>query len=99
MSNKVIYKFYWDCGRVGDIDGLFIATEEEVTAQIGEEVYFGEVLGKHSEIYGTLNAEDLTVVSDIQSEVEVVSWVFAGATTLAGYNPLEYMEDVEDEDL
>ena len=51
---KKLYKFYWDCGRQGDIESIFIATEKDIKANIGEEVYFGEILGKHSEIYGIL---------------------------------------------
>ena len=54
MSKDCLWKFHWDCGRAGDVEGLFIATEEEVENLIGSEVYFGEILGKHSEVYGTV---------------------------------------------
>ena len=52
---KAIYQFHWDCGRMGDIAGLFVASKQDVQDAIGKEIYFGEVLGKHSEVYGTLD--------------------------------------------
>ena len=32
---KNLYKFHWDCGRQGDVNGLFVATQEEVDNLIG----------------------------------------------------------------
>lgn len=26
---KKLYSFYWDCGRMGNLEGLFIAEESE----------------------------------------------------------------------
>ena len=48
-----LYKFHWDCGRMGNLDGVFIAEPKEIEALIGKEIHFGEVLGKHSDIQGT----------------------------------------------
>ena len=59
-----LYKFYWDCGRMGYLDGLFIAEESDLEEAYDKEVYFGEVLGIHSEIYGTLNRDDISLISD-----------------------------------
>lgn len=83
---RALYRFYWDCGRQGRVEGLFVAAVDEVAAAIGKEVYFGEILGKHSEVYGTLEAKDLTVVSEDQ---ERIAWLveLLGAQ-LSGYNPL-----------
>ena len=39
-----------DFGRMGELQGLFVAEELDVQDLIGKEVYFDEVLGKHSEI-------------------------------------------------
>lgn len=33
----------------------------------GVEVYFGEIAGKHSEIYGTLDEEDIELITDLDS--------------------------------
>jgi hypothetical protein len=82
-----LYKFYWDCGRMGWLDGLFIADEAEVAAAIGKTVDFGEALGKHSEVYGTLEACDVKLIplSDA-TLVELVATL--GKETLCGRNPL-----------
>lgn len=65
---KSLYKFEWDVGRMGELDGLFVAYDKEVKAAIGKEVYFGEVLGKHSEIYGELEESELTKI-DVEKDV------------------------------
>lgn len=67
---KKLYKFKWDCGRMGVVDSLFIALEENVEKAIGAQVDFGEILGKHSNVYGTLKQSDLTIVSDDQGFIE-----------------------------
>lgn len=88
---KYLWKFYWDCGRMGGIDGLFVATEKEVEDAIGREVYFGEILGKHSDIYGTLDSEDVEKI-DLDSEtVEKVSKILGNSW--GGYNPLYYIDE------
>ncbi len=89
---KTIYKFRWDCGRVGDIWGLFIALEEDVQAAIGSSVYFGEVPGKHSEIYGTLDESDLEIRTQDQAFIAKFEEII-GTGTISGLNPLDYLED------
>ncbi len=90
-----LYSFFWDCGRMGEVEGLFVADSEDVENAIGAAVYFGEILGKHSEIYGTLEEEDLTVVSDDQEKIQ---WLVdtIGYSTISGYNPLEYLPEEEE---
>lgn len=98
---KKLYRFSWDCGRAGEVEGVFIADAETVTKAIGSSVYFGEILGKHSEVYGTLEEKDLKVLSDDQefiTKCEVVfnaaksdQWSVAG--TISGYNPFDYMQN------
>lgn len=95
MNN--LYSFYVDCGRMGSLDGLFIATKEEVDKAIGKEVYFGEVLGKHSDVQGTLEAHEITLVSSDQDKVEWLLGLLG--TCVSGFNPLEYIsQDDEDYD-
>lgn len=91
MSKK-LYSFHWDCRRMGDLTGVFIAEENEVKALIGKEVYFGEVLGKHSEIEGTIDAEDFTVRSDDQDLIAKLMGVFDGGH-IDGINPFHFLED------
>ena len=80
---KTVYKFQWDCGRQGEVEGLFISNPETVERAIGETVYFGEILGKHSEIYGDLEAKDLKVVS-----VDEAVIAFIEEHGPFGHNPL-----------
>lgn len=82
--DEVLYKFYWDCGRQGDVEGIFKAKKSFIESVIGNEIYFGEILGKHSEVYGTLDEEDLEIISE--DPIVVMN------TPESGYNPLEYMQ-------
>ncbi len=87
---KNLYSFYWDCGRMGNLEGLFIAEESDVQNIIGKEVYFGEVLGKHSEVSGVVDKEDIEVVSEDQEKVEWLENLLG--STVSGYNPLAYYD-------
>lgn len=80
---------------MGYLDGLFVATQEQVDEAIDKEIYFGEVLGKHSDIYGPLSKEDLEEI-DIGEEA-VAKIVAITGTTLSGYNPLEYYESAKED--
>lgn len=92
---KLLVKFHWSCGRQGDVDGLFIVEKDVLEKGYGKRVYFGEILGKHSEIYGTLTREDITVKSEDQDFIAKVEELLGA--DLSGYNPFGYMGD-EDED-
>ncbi|HFK1717434.1 hypothetical protein CON18_30615 [Bacillus cereus] len=89
-NKKYLYRFYWDCGRSGYLEGLFVATEDEVASAMGKEAYFGEVLGKHIEVYGEIEEGDITKV-DISPEAVAEVSKHLG-TEWSGFNPLEYIE-------
>lgn len=91
---KKLYRFHWEIRRMGDVDGVFVATEKEIKETIGKTIYFGEVLGKHSEIYGELEEKDLEVLSEDQEFIEKLIEVFK-SHTINGYNPLCYIQDEE----
>jgi hypothetical protein len=91
--NKVLWKFHWDCGRMGDVRGVFVATEDEIVVALGKRVYFGEILGKHSEVAGTLRKEDLTLLTDDQ---DFITKAIAYGVASNGYNPLEYLSEEEE---
>lgn len=96
---KVLCEFYWDCGRMGGLEGLFIIENETLEKMIGKYVYFGEVLGKHSNIEGTLEREDFTIKSEDQEFIQKLEDLLG--SDLSGYNPVYYVsfdEDEEDED-
>jgi hypothetical protein len=95
---KAIYSFCWDYHRMGTVNSLFVAEQAEVEKAIGREVYFGEILGKHSEIYGTLKAEDVSVKTDDQEFIAKFESIF-GKRFSTGHNPLDYLSDEDgDED-
>jgi hypothetical protein len=91
---KGIYRFVWDCGRMGYMSGIFIAESRSIETLIGKDVDFGEALGKHSEIEGTIEEGDVLLVTD---DVEAVS-MFEKYKLTTGYNPLEYIRNQDDED-
>ncbi len=86
---KAIYKFNWNFGRNGSIEGLFVEFKSYVEALIGQQVNFGEVLGKHSEVCGVLGEDDLEMISDDPSLVETVEQY----DLTSGYNPIAQMLD------
>lgn len=93
-GKRGLYRMVWDGGRMGTLSGLFTATDEEVKAAIGQRVYFGEVLGKHSEVFGTLDADEVSLVTDDAAFVAK----FDEHGCASGYNPLDYLSDDEGED-
>lgn len=86
---KNLYKFNWDYGRMGDVEGIFVAEESKIKAAIGKEVVFGEILGKHSDIIGVLERKDLTILTDDQDFIKK----FEDLNCSSGYNPLLYLEE------
>ncbi len=83
-----LYKMIWDAGRMGCLTGVFVADPKDVAEAIGKEIYFGEVLGKHSEIYGPLGADEVKAL-DVPAEfvMEFAKHFPEGV----GYNPLKYV--------
>lgn len=91
---------------MGDLNGVFVAKKEDVKNLIESkiEIYFGEVLGKHSEIYGAIEESDLTMTSD---NPETVS-MFEANKLSSGFDPFCYpvlqrsmtalgLEEIDDE--
>lgn len=74
--------------RHGDLEGVFVSTPDEVAKAIGSHVYFGEVMGKHSEVRGIIKEGEIKEISDDQSVVKVFEKHLGGCV---GYNPLEYL--------
>lgn len=91
--NKYLWKFCWEYGRRGNVEGLFIATEDEVRNSLGKEAYFGEILGKHSEVYGILEECDFEKVEiEFEAIERLASYL---GDTWCGYNPLDYVNSEE----
>lgn len=89
MSTKALWRMSFYAGRMGTVMGLFVATDEEVRAAIGKKVYFGEALGKHSDIHGPLEEGDVERLTD---EPDFIA-KFEEYRCASGYNPLECLVD------
>jgi len=88
---KKLYKFYVDFGIMGELQGLFVAKETDVKDLIKKEIYFGEVLGKHSDIYFDIEVDQIIEVSDDQELISKLIKIFG--RTISGYNPFDYLEE------
>lgn len=93
----VLVSFFHDCGRMGELDGMFVTTEAKLMKSIGKNAYFGEVLGKHSDVCIRLKDDDYEIKSDDQEFIAKLVDVM-GATDLSGFNPLDYIDHDEDEE-
>jgi hypothetical protein len=90
MNEVYLWRFYWDA-RYGCIEGLFTATHEEIDNLLGKDIDFGEVLGKHSEVYGTIEAADIWKL-DVDPEIVAEVSKTLGSTW-SGYNPIKYISE------
>ena len=86
MNEKTrLYRFELFCGRGGTLRGIFAATEEDVRPAFGKRCYFGEVLGKHSEIQCVLEPEHVRFLTDDQA---FISKAMEYGLVPQGFNPL-----------
>lgn len=84
-----LYRYTMDSEKMGDVEGIFVSTDRAIEKQMGKEVYFGEILGKHSEISGTLHPYQITMLTSDQKAVEIVEKY----NLETGYNPLDYIQE------
>lgn len=85
---KKLYRFNYDGGRMGSLSGLFVADEEtEIRPAIGKRAHFGEVLGKHSEVYFDLKQKHMAALTDDSAFVSK----FEEYGCESGFNPLGYI--------
>lgn len=94
-ETELLVRFKWDLRRMGVVEGMFVTTHGELAAKFGKQVYFGEILGKHSEVYGQFEPGDLTVVTDDADFIAKLKH-FVG-THVSGYNPMDYMAEDSEE--
>lgn len=102
-SCRRVYKMEVDCGRMGVVEATFTAHPEDVQAITGQEINYGEILGKHSEIFVVIDEDTL---SEIDAPPVVLGWLEEhlghhvrhdwapfDSWTISGYNPLEYADE------
>lgn len=73
---------------MGDLDGVFVAEKKLVETLVTKEieVYFGEVLGKHSEIFGCVEENEIELMTEDQIFIDL----FEKLNLSTGYNPFNY---------
>lgn len=91
---KVLVKFRWEFRRMGSVEGIFTCEKGALDAAIGKMVNFGSILGKHSEIFGKLESEDVEIIGVDQRFIKE----FEDKIGSSGYNPLEYLDEDDEED-
>lgn len=89
-----LWKFHWDCGRQGDLYGVFIATDEEIQSLVGKKVYFGDVFGRHSEVYGTIEQGEIILLTENTEAIKALQE--ACGKTISGHNPLQYLVEQDE---
>lgn len=98
-----LVKFCFDAGRDGSLSGVFVVNPEghrrlHRLVALGAEVEFGEVLGKHSNVVGPIEAQEIevshigdaagkTILKAFKCKLNPLGWA-----TLSGYNPLDYLD-------
>jgi len=98
MKNYFIEMFV-DYGRLGVVSGRFVLNENEwskLQEEIGKctVVYFGEILGKHSDVYFELEEDMFKILTDDQDFLNMAKNL--NISLDSGYNPLHYINDSED---
>ena len=54
-----LWKLYWDCGKLGEVESIFVATEKEVYYLIGQRIYLPNVLSDGKEAEGLVEEGDI----------------------------------------
>lgn len=88
-GKKALWRYTMEVRRVGTVEGLFTATDEEIQQALGREVDFGEVLGKHSNIRGVLEEKEFKRLTDDPAFIEK----FDRFKCASGHNPLKYLAE------
>jgi len=89
MREMYLWRYYVDCGRAGNIESVFVATKQEIKNAIGKDIYFGDILGKYSDVSVKLLSSEFEKL-DVDSETVIKLSQILG-NTWSGYNPLEYI--------
>lgn len=100
LDNPIIARWEEDF-RGGKLEGMFITTRGELSKIYGKSLYFGEVIGKHSEVELTFEESDFVIVTEDIDFIICAERVFG--TNISGYSPFDYLpeedeEPVEDEE-
>ncbi len=93
-----LVQFYEDCGRMGEIEGLFICEEKNLEMAYGKNVYFDEPLGKFSEYDITLDYDNTTVLDIGPNNDEILAVLLDKiGYEISGYNVVDMEDDKDNE--
>lgn len=91
MSNKkILVKFFLDCGRQGEIESLFISTEDEMNSIMGKSMSFYEVVGKHSQVFDVASWANFSIISDDPLKVQMMEETMG--THISGIDIFEHLD-------
>lgn len=93
---EALFKMNVDCGRMGNLEGVFVAEKEDIDYMVENKVgiYFGEVLGKHSEISGYIDSDEIKLITADENVIKI----FKENDIECGYNPLKQTFSIGDTD-
>jgi hypothetical protein len=85
-------------GRGYSVEGVFLATPEQVAAAVGKTAYFGEICGKHSDVSLNIKPDTIKLVTDVPSEVDLIRrlGLERGENPIAALAEREGFEDDEE---
>ena len=94
---KALYKMTLDCGRMGGRESVFVAEKELVDYLTSHqiEVYFGEVLGKNSEVSECIEPDKIMFITDDEKIIEIIE----ECDLQSGYNPLDRWLGADTDDI
>lgn len=82
-----LYRYQQDYGRMGALDGVFIADENDVKWFMGAEVWVDDVLGKHSEVTVAFN---LNTIKPLEVSEQTVREIHTAlGKSISGMTPYE----------
>lgn len=84
---KALFKMDFDCGRMGSLEGVFVADIEDVEYLVNNKIsiQFGEVLGKHSDISGRVDESEIKLITSDENVIKIVEEY----ELESGYNPFD----------
>lgn len=97
MSDSKVKLWTWfvDCGRMGELNGAFFATDQQINKVLGFDICLDDVLGKHSEIEVELERDQFEVLEISAESTAAITEMFG--TTLSGVNPINEAEEQNEE--
>ena len=90
-----LWTWHIDCGRMGELEGAFFATEQELERVLGSDICLYDVLGKHSEIEVELERDQFTELDISEESIAVITKKLG--ITLSGINPINEAEEQNEE--